>query len=83
MYFRACAFCAQVSVCACVCVCAHLCTFGCISVCLSALSRCAGMAVCCNASCFANCLRSAETGDAKLSGDMAKIEMTRNIIPDG
>lgn len=36
------------------------CIFGRISVCLFVLSRCAGMAVCCNASCFANCLRSVE-----------------------
>lgn len=33
-----------------------------------ALSRCAGMAVCCNASCFANCRRSQEGCDTRLRG---------------
>lgn len=48
------------------------CIFGRISVCLFVLSRCAGMAVCCNASCFANCLRSVEGRDARLSGGQKK-----------
>lgn len=52
--------------------CMHERIFGCLSVCLSILSRCAGMIVCCNASCFANCLRSAEGCDAGLGGVEAR-----------
>lgn len=50
---------------ACMSVQARGCTFGCISVCLSTLSRCAGTTACCNVSCFANCLRSVVSCDAE------------------
>jgi len=57
-----------VHVCLCVCVCKCVDTYLGALACLSAWTRCAGMAVCCNASCFADCLGSADGCDAALSG---------------
>lgn len=61
----------------CVCVWMHESTFGWFSMCLSVLSRCAGMAECCNASCFANRLGSAEGCNVRLNGVGAHNKINR------
>lgn len=54
------------------------CTFGCVRSC--ALSRCAGMAVCCNASCFANCRRSKEGHDICRRGCWVEKKVDKDTV---
>lgn len=54
------------------------CTFGCVRSC--ALSRCAGMAVCCNASCFANGRRSREGCDICLRGCLVEKRVDKDTV---